>query len=175
MVSFGNIRKIMRILAIDPGNIESAYVIWDGTNVLEKDKIENSLLLDKITNFDLRENTESPILAIEMVASYGMPVGATVFDTCVWIGRFIQEYKKSIGDNYFQVYRKDIKMHLCHSPRAKDSNVIQALVDRFGDTHNHGKYGKGVKKNKGFFFGFHKDIWQAMAVAVYFYDELYKA
>ena len=26
-----------------------------------------------------------------MVACYGMPVGKEVFDTCIWIGRFIQE------------------------------------------------------------------------------------
>lgn len=158
----------MKVFAIDPGNIESAYVIWDGKKIYEFDKIPNEKLEEKINSI-LYTDEEYP-MAIEMVASYGMPVGATVFDTCVWIGMFIQEYKKSVGTDWKQVYRKDIKMHICQSNRAKDSNVIQALVDRFGNTHEHGKYGKGTKKNPGFFYGFSKDVWQAFAVAVYYYD-----
>jgi hypothetical protein len=159
----------MKILAIDPGNIDSAYVLWDGETILQFGKVKNEALLDLI---------KSPIwwydeIAIEMIESYGMPVGKEVFDTCVWIGRYLQEGK---NDNKWvsQIYRKDIKVHLCHSTKAKDSNVIQSLVDRFADTNEHGKYGKGTIKNKGFFFGFGADVWQAFAVAVYYHDSLSK-
>lgn len=73
-----------------------------------------------------------------MIASYGMAVGKTVFDTCVWIGRFkeIADFN-SVDVEY--IYRKDEKMNICHSMKAKDSNIRQALIDRFGPV--------GIKKN----------------------------
>lgn len=72
-----------------------------------------------------------------MIASYGMPVGKEVFDTCVWIGRF-QQIALPNADTKF-IYRKDEKMNICHSMKAKDSNIRQALIDRFGEV--------GTKKN----------------------------
>ena len=60
-------------------------------------------------------------------------------------------------------------MNLCHKSTAKDSNITQALVDRFApNTRNKGK---GVKAEPGFFYGFKKDIWQAYALGVTYLDE----
>ena len=67
-----------------------------------------------------------------------MAVGATVFDTCVWIGQFKQKAIENDITVEF-IYRKDEKMNLCHSMKAKDSNIRQALIDRFGEV--------GTKKN----------------------------
>lgn len=77
-------------------------------------------------------------LVIEMIASYGMAVGQTVFETCVWIGRFVQQIDY-IGKKYSYIYRKDEKMNICNNMKAKDSNIRQALIDRFGEV--------GTKKN----------------------------
>jgi hypothetical protein len=72
------------------------------------------------------------------------------------------------GLNSVFIYRKDVKMNLCGQTRAKDSNIIQALVDRFA--YNVPNRGKGYKKSPAFFYGFKSDIWQAFAVGVTYLD-----
>lgn len=149
------------ILAIDPGNRQSAYVVMDrDLRPLEFEKVENEELLERIPQLLDRYGDLS--LAIEMVASYGMPVGASVFETCVWIGRFWQAC--SAFPRKALVYRIDEKLTLCHDSRAKDANIRQALIDRF--TPNTPNGGKGTKKEPGWFYGFSADVWQAYAVGV---------
>lgn len=148
------------ILAIDPGNIQSAYCIIDKEtyNPIEFGKIDNNDLLKQISIF---KNIDC--IVVERVASYGMPVGQTVFDTCEWYGRFIQKYcdtHEEFKINY--IYRKEVTMNLCNSVRAKDSNIRQALIDRFGQV--------GTKNNKGWFYGFKNDIWSAYAVGITYLD-----
>ena len=149
-------------IGIDPGSTESAYVIWDGREIIDKAKIPNNQLL-----FLLRSSNTIKEAVIEQIASYGMAVGETVFDTVLWSGRFIQVLKdKEIP--VARIKRKEIVVHLCNTPKAKDSNVIQALIDRFAkDTPNKGK---GTVKAPGFFYGFFKDVWQAFAVTIAWCD-----
>lgn len=144
------------ILAIDPGNIESAYCLIDAKTYkpIEFGKIDNYQMLIKLGELNYDK------LIVEMIASYGMAVGASVFDTCVWIGRFIQKRKCA---DYEYIYRKEEKMNLCYTMKAKDSNIRQALIDRFGEV--------GVKSHPGFFYGFKKDIWAAFAVGVTYLDK----
>jgi hypothetical protein len=104
------------------------------------------------------------VVAIEMVASYGMAVGAEVFETCVWIGRFAE--RSPVTPEL--VYRRDVKLHHCHSAKAKDANITQALIDRFAPGVPN--KGKGTKAEPGWFYGFRADIWQAYALAVYVAD-----
>ena len=146
------------ILSIDPGNIESAYCVIDKKTYkpIEFGKINNYELLQKINNDEFEYYD---FLTIEMVASYGMPVGKEVFETCVWIGRFIEACKCE----WEFVYRKDVKINLCNSMKAKDSNIRQALIDRFGEV--------GTKKNPGWFYGFKADIWSAYAVGITYLDK----
>lgn len=155
------------ICAIDPGNIESAYVLMDeGLRPLSFGKQANELMyaamidsLQRLTPYDTIE------FAVEMIASYGMPVGREVFDTCVWIGQ-LKERLRNYEVSY--VYRKDEKMALCHSAQANDATIRQALVDRFA--YGEPNYGKGTKKKPGWFYGFRADIWQAYAVGVTYHD-----
>jgi hypothetical protein len=157
----------MRILAIDPGNTESGYALIDPTTCqpLSVGKINNYQLRNQIRNGDFG-NLEN--VSIEMIASYGMAVGKEVFETCVWIGRYLELFTTIC--NVDLVYRADIKLHHCHTSKAKDSNITQALIDRFAS--GTGNHGKGTKANPGWFYGFKADIWAAYALAVYTADTL---
>ena len=145
-----------KILAIDSGNIESGYCLMDSETYkpLDFGKIDNEAILFKLKELDY------DVLVLEMVASYGMPVGASIFETCVWIGRFIQARK---CPDFEYIYRKEEKMNLCQSMKAKDSNIRQALIDRFGEV--------GTKKAQGWFYGFKKDVWAAYAVGTTYLDK----
>lgn len=160
----------MSILAIDPGNIESAFVVVtdDLSSVIDKGKLPNADLERYIECAPIRpwyRNDPVKHIAMEMVACYGMPVGAEVFETCVQIGRFGRHIEIVWGNviNYQRIYRMEEKTAICHNSRARDSNIRQALIDRFGVV--------GTKKNPGYFYGFKKDIWAAMAVAVTYHDK----
>jgi hypothetical protein len=152
----------MNILAIDPGNIESAYAVLDEQlKPIEFGKVENYRMLDVIDKWGETINH----FAIECVASYGMAVGQEIFETCIWIGRFIEraECKLDYEYQYIQkIYRKDVKINLCGSMKAKDANIRQSLIDRFGIV--------GTKKEKGWFYGVSKDVWSAVAVGITYYD-----
>ncbi len=136
-----------RIFSIDPGSEKSAFVLYDSHDkvILDKGILPNEDLLHRIKGGDAFS------MAIEMIASYGMPVGKDVFETCIWIGRFIQAVEVPVT----RIYRKDVKMFLCGNMRAKDSNIRQALLDLLGKEAT-----KGVSK----------DMWAALGVAVTFAD-----
>lgn len=138
------------LLAIDPGPTESAYArIYKG-QIIEARKVSNAELLACLLGCSQQYG-----LTIEMISSYGMPVGREVFDTCVWIGRFQQACK---GPSRL-VYRKTIVSHVCGVATAKDSNVRQAVMDHFG--------APGTKKSPGPTYGVTKDCWAALGVAIY--------
>lgn len=151
------------ILAIDPGNVKSAYVLMGAETYepVEFGLVENDELLSTMGTLFISGRIETVV--IEKIASYGMAVGATVFDTCIWIGRFTQtaEYH---GCKVEYIFRAEEKMNLCHSMKAKDANIRQALIDRFGEV--------GTKKAPGFFYGFKKDLWSAYAVGCTYLDKL---
>lgn len=140
-------KQSFTVFAIDPGPEMSAYLTL-GDSIGNKGYVPNDELrqiLRTLPNVDL--------IAIENIASYGMPVGQEVFDTCRWIGRFEEVSKAPV----MLIFRHEVKLHLCYSPRAKDSNIRQALLDKYGP--------QGTKKNPGVTYGISGDVWAALAVA----------
>lgn len=149
------------IVAIDPGPIHSAMVVLRDGRVARAWYELNERIVDELSF----EAAYEPV-AIEMIASYGMPVGAEVFETCVWIGRFMQACPDP--SRVTRIKRGEVKMHLCNTTAAKDGNVRQALIDRFG-----GKDAAiGKKKTPGPLYGISGDKWAALAVAVTMADRL---
>lgn len=160
--------KPKQLLAIDPGPVYSGVALIDTETMkpILVGKVENREML---VNLQIPKRKQELSVVIEMVSHYGtgMPAGESVFDTCVWIGRYL-EYFYSKGIATDTIKRKEVKLHLCGCVTAKDSNVIQALIDRFAkDTPN---YGKGRKKQPGWFYGFKADVWQAYALGIAYLD-----
>lgn len=153
------------ILAIDPGPERSGWIMYDGV-IITRRIDRNSDLCYALGGFI--DAGVAKHLVIEMVASYGMAVGADVFRTCVWIGRFEQAF----SGPFTELERKTVKLHLCGSMRAKDSNIRQALIDRFGPGR---EKAIGTKKQPGPLHGFKRDMWSALALAVTWMDQQQKS
>jgi hypothetical protein len=152
----------MTILAIDPGTEESAWVRYDPNEHAVEDKgiWPNDQLLGFMRHNGL--DRSHALLAVEMVQSFGMPVGASVFATVLWTGRFVEAW----GGPFRLVYRKDVLLHLCNSRRAKDANVRQAILDRFPRTGGGKTPQIGIKAEKGPLYGCRNHIWSALGVAL---------
>ena len=158
------------LLAIDPGTTYSAYAVIDKDTYrpCEFGKIGNYDLMGLIHD-SLWESWDIKNVAIEKVASYGMAVGAEVFETCEWIGRFTEGIIRDGGIVPEPIYRREEKLFICFDSRAKDASIHRALVSRFAK-HDL-KTGKGTKKNPDWFYGFSKDVWAAYAVGVTWIDK----
>lgn len=147
------------IFAIDPGPTQSGWVVYDSGRV-----VEGGVMLNEEMLTYLECQTRLCKLAIEMIASYGMAVGKEVFETCVWIGRFQQAWHAP--EKVQKVYRRDVKLHLCGTSKAKDANIRQALIDLYPATGG-GKCPQiGTKGQPGPLYGVSTHVWPALAVAV---------
>lgn len=147
-----------QLLAIDPGTTESALLIWNGA-VQFAEIAPNEAVRQRI--IALASNDQDMEMAIEGVQCFGMSVGKEVFETCYFIGR-LQEVWLGYARPMHLVYRQQVKLHICGTPRAKDPNIRQALIDRYGIV--------GTKKNKGPLFGISSHLWSALAIATYVWD-----
>lgn len=155
----------MTVLALDPGPEQTAWVRWDGTKILGMGIEPNLLVMLTIED----DSCWVDRIAIEMIASYGKAVGREVFETCVWIGRFLQIWETAWAElaaekTALLIPRLHVKVHLGKTAKANDANVRQALIARFGEP--------GTKKNKGTLYGVKSHIWAALAVAVCAHDKL---
>jgi len=143
----------IKVLGIDPGTDKSAIVGIDNTGRIMPMGIREN----REIQIALKENMQPTVIYCEMIASYGMAVGRETFETCVWIGRFMESVDYTIP--FIRVFRKDIKLELCGTAKAKDANIRQALIDIYGKS--------GTMKNPGATFGISSHQWAALAVAHY--------
>lgn len=149
----------MLVYGLDPGTTQSALVVWDSHNrsVVFHATEDNGWILERVMG-----QWHDCALVVEQIQSYGMAVGAEVFATVWWAGRFHQAW----NGRAYQLPRRDVKLHLCGSARAKDANVRQAILDRFG-----GKAAAiGTKQQPGPLRGIKAHEFAALAVALTWAD-----
>ena len=157
------------ILGIDPANENSAYcLVSPDLKPIEFDKLPNEEMLERCLNILENMPEATPIVvAIEGIENFGMPAGKTLFETAEFIGYCTRAFKGKADVK--KIYRHEEKTTLCHSTRANDSTIKQALIDRFApNTPNHGK---GTKKAPGFFYGMKADCWSAFAICCTYHDK----
>lgn len=151
------------LLCIDPGTTQSGWVEYyplnSGRMIGEAGVMENNGLLRVINNNMDRYST----LCIEMIESQGMPVGRETFQTCLWIGRFMQAFG---FENTELVTRREVKLYLCGTMRAKDANVRQAVIDMFEPTGGGKTPQIGTKGQPGPLYGVSSHAWNALAVGL---------
>jgi hypothetical protein len=182
------------VLAIDPGPTRSAYL---ECNLPDRPMIDGGIVHNDRLIEIVRSRMNPRYLAVEMVAHYGsgMAVGADVFETVVWIGRFVEAWRV-LDRRAFLVKRTAIKMHLCGRTSATDANVRQALIDRWGGDEKavggkkcpvcKGKGwrgrgrpeceacgGSGWQTSPGPLAKFATHLWSALAVAVTWHNSLH--
>lgn len=146
------------IVGIDPGPRESAIVAISEDGVYRAVDVENGRVVQEVIDcHEWVDAGESFTVAIEWIESFGMAVGASTFETVFAIGQIVERLKWN-NYNTRLLPRRDVKLHLCQSPRANDGNIRQALIDRFGKC--------GTKKNPGPLYGISKHKWSALAIAV---------
>jgi hypothetical protein len=155
-------------IGIDPGPEESAYcILSDKGRVVQFDKLGNIPFLQFLGSPDILhaglhdDLNETHLFVIEMLACYGMAVGAEVLDTARWVGRFQDRIETKHGMEARLMYRKDVKMTLCHTMKANDSNIRQQIIDMYG-----GKKAIGKKKTPGPLYGLSGDCWSALAICL---------
>jgi hypothetical protein len=139
------------VLAIDPGTTQSGWVLFDGRRVHDSGVMGNESLLARLQGGQMTADA----LAIEKIEAMGMAVGAEVFETVHWSGRFFQAWP---GLRVMRITRRQVKLGLCGNMRAKDPNIRQALIDMLGPP--------GTKKAPGATYGVTSHAWAALAVAV---------
>lgn len=149
------------LIAIDPGPTESAFVHFVGDQITDFGIWDNADLERHVAALakDIRR------LVIEKVEGYGMAVGKSVFETVYWSGRFAALWDEYGGQPAERIGRKAVKIHLCGQTKAKDSNIRQALIDRYGGIEGKAK-AVGTNKAPGPLYGVSKDVWAALALGV---------
>lgn len=149
------------VIGCDPGPTASAVVMFDGERVLHATHGPNEDIEEWLR--DLSRPNDKLVLVLEKVESFGMAVGAEVFETVFHTGRFTVVFEPC---RWERLPRRVIKQHLCHTARATDANIRQALLDRFGGAEK----AIGKKASQGPLYGLKGHLWSAFAVAITWFD-----
>lgn len=156
-------------VGIDPGPEKTAVsAVLDDVPLVGGIYENGQPVFDAVEDLIFMPGLDVANVGIEMIASYGMAVGKTVFETCVWIGRYCEMLQDVVPRNsgIKKVYRREVKLEICKSPRANDSNIRQAILDMYPPDGGGKTPQVGTKSKPGPLFGISKDMWASLGVAI---------
>ena len=157
------------VLFIDPGSEQSGWVLYDvvGQGIMHHGLSQNDNVRKVLYEERSCQHIGYEHIVIEVPQPRGQMMTTQLVTTIIWIGRFIEAWR----GEWEAMDRAVVKMHLCGRTTAKDSNVRQALIDRFPQTGGGKTPSIGTKKQPGPLYGVKKDIWSALAMAVTWVDQ----
>lgn len=142
--------RMRKILALDPGPVNTAYVLWDGEHLWSSGNVPNEEYFE--WRFARWAEIEFPDCYIEKVVGMGQVAGKSLFDTSFISGRLFECWRRHRPSPAQMVSRKDVKQHFA---AANDAAVYKYLQMRFGK-----KFFKGIGEHER----------AAFALAVYVAD-----
>jgi hypothetical protein len=159
----------MHILAIDPGETESHFVIWDTTQVKKAWSGDNEDLLRILRDYTKDYLYPDLFIAVEGYNPRGQRLGHNALSTIEWYTRFFQCVRETSPRLPCSIVRRaEVWKHITgKGSGVGDSEIMHTLIDRFGD--------KPTKKRPNKVYGDIKlrgDQWQAFALAVTVADRL---
>ena len=154
----------MIVWGLDPGTRESGVVmldLWDG--VIDG-YIDANEAIEKWFSIGY---VEAHYVAIERIRAQGrVTVGNETFDAIEWQTKF-ECAALAAGLTVRMIPRHEVRMHF-GGAKANDASIRRLLIARWG-----GKLQAiGTKKAPGPLYGLKSHMWQALAVAVTYYDQL---
>ena len=153
---------MMRILAVDPGPLKSAWLMVEPGEPMRGVQQEDNEAVLGIIEAVCNPTT---MLAVEYMHSMGMPQSQGVLDAQYWVGRFADR-ACTHGAAVAHMKRRDVKLYICGNARAKDANVRQALIDRYPPTGGGSVPQIGTKKAPGPLYGMATHLWSCLAIAL---------
>lgn len=165
-----------RILAIDPGSEQSAWLLLVDGRPVRFAKEPNDEVRDRLRwGLDSSDGGVADLIAdvvvIEFMSPRGEKLWTQTIETLWWAGRFAEAARPVPVE---RLSREAVKRHLCppnpDAPRkgaAKDGDVWASLVERFGGGPD---VAVGRKAAAGPLYGIHGDCRAALATAVAWAD-----
>jgi len=152
----------MIVFGIDPGSRESGIVMLESKNdsdwIIKAKSMQPNTTAKLIVQDGIQAKGDLKYVAIEKIVSYNKKVGADVFDTVKWVGRFMECWENEPNCTQVkEIPRREAVGHLCEFGKSgSDKYVREALIKRFG---------------KEMLGGFTSHTWSALAIAVTFIDK----
>ena len=169
----------MIAVGIDPGTNKSGVVVFDNEAqaVTYSAELANEDLLLSLRGGGPLDVNDVDQVYVENIEAMGLAVGKTTFQTCIWIGRFLEAFAVLTGGEAHLVSRGDEKTVLCGAATFRnpetgkrkavgDSQIRRALIERFPGTGGGATPQVGTKTKPGPLYGVSGHCWQALAVVV---------
>jgi hypothetical protein len=155
----------MNILAIDPGTMQSGWVLFDGARVIQSGTSPNDEVLMACYS---QAAGQAQCLAIEEPEGMGQ-IASHALLRAAWAGGGFERAWPRLARSPLRITRRMVVAELLRPATVKgksqDSRIRQALIDRVGEP--------GTKRAPGPTYGVSSHAWSALAVAVVAWGQLH--